>query len=190
MRINFILTLLITLFTLQFANAQQTENYTALDVVHLVTDANFKLNTIYRDRVQGHEDEQAVLRKTIYAANTELMEIRGMLTGGNSISNEKMNSIQKQITSLLESMMAVDESLSDTDLQKAVNNVQSNAASLKKTVKKKKNKTIKANSRFLSMSKDDYSHLALIVASLGDAAINAPHTLMLYEEFNSLLTHY
>ena len=136
MQIKFILTLLITLFTLQFANAQQTENYTTLDIVRLVTDANFPLNTIYRNRVQGHEEEQAVLRKAIYAANAELIEIRGMLTGGNSISNDKMVSIQKQVISLKESLSTVDETLSDSGLQKAVNNVQSNAASLKKSVKK------------------------------------------------------
>lgn len=139
MRIKLILTLLITLFTFQFANAQQTESYTTLDVVRLVTDANFKLNTIYRNRVSGHEQEQATLRKAIYAANTELLETRGMLTGGNSISNEKMNYIQKQIASLQESMTAVDDSLTDAGLQKTINEVKSNATSLKKCIKKMKN---------------------------------------------------
>lgn len=136
MRIKFILTLLIALFTFQFANAQQTENYTTLDIVRLVSDANLKLNTICRNRVQGHEDEQATLRKAIYAANTELLDIRGMLTGGNSINKDKMTVIQKQITSLQESMTAVEDSLSDADMLKAINNVQTYAASLKKTVKK------------------------------------------------------
>lgn len=86
-------------------------------------------------RVQGHEDEQATLRKAIYAANTELLDIRGMLTGGNSINKDKMTVIQKQITSLQESMTAVEDSLSDADMLKAINNVQTYAASLKKTVK-------------------------------------------------------
>ena len=136
MRIKFILTLLIALFTFQFANAQQTENYTTLDIVRLVSDANLKLNTICRNRVQGHEDEQATLRKAIYAANTELLDIRGMLTGGNSINKDKMTVIQKQITSLQESMTAVEDSLSDADMLKPINNVQTYAASLKKSVKK------------------------------------------------------
>lgn len=138
MRIKFILTLLITLFTLQFANAQQTENYTTLDVVRLVTDSNFKLNTIYRNRVQDYEEEQATLRKAIYAANTELIEIRGLLTGGNRINDDKLSSIQKQVSSLNESMTAVDDTLSDADMQKAINEVKSNAALLKKSVKKVK----------------------------------------------------
>ena len=47
-----------------------------------------------------------------------------------------MVSIQKQVISLKESLSTVDETLSDSGLQKAVNNVQSNAASLKKSVKK------------------------------------------------------
>lgn len=138
MRIKFILTLLITLFTLQFANAQQTESYTTLDIVRLVTDANFKLNTIYRNRVSGHEQEQATLRKAIYAANGELLEIRGMLTRGNYVSNDRKVTIQKQITSLQESMTAVDETLSDADMQKAINEIKSSAASLKKSIKKVK----------------------------------------------------
>lgn len=139
MRIKFVLSLLITLFTLQFANAQQTETYTTLDVVRLVTDASFKLNTIYRNRVSGHEQEQATLRKAIYAANTELLEIRGLLTGGNRINDDKLSSIQKQVSSLNESMTAVDDTLSDADMQKAIGKVQSKAASLKKAVKKIKN---------------------------------------------------
>lgn len=148
MRNKFILTLLITLFTLQFTNAQQTERYTALDVVRMVTDANFKLNTIYRNRVQGHEDEQASLRKSIYAANGELLEIRGMLIGGNSLNDERMNSIQKQIITLENSVNAVDESLSNVEIQKAVNKVQANAIALKKYIRKlKKNKQSKPNTR-------------------------------------------
>lgn len=59
-----------------------------------------------------------------------------MLTGGNSINKDKMTVIQKQITSLQESMTAVEDSLSDADMLKAINNVQTYAASLKKTVKK------------------------------------------------------
>lgn len=136
MRSKFILTLFITLSTLQFTNAQQTERYTALDVVRMVTDANFKLNTIYRNRVQGHEDEQASLRKSIYAANGELLEIRGMLTGGNIIKDDKMTSIQKQITTLRESIITVNEDLSDKNMQTAVSKIRTNAVSLKKSVKR------------------------------------------------------
>lgn len=112
-----------TLLTLQFANAQQTESYTSLDIVRLVTDANFKLNTIYRNRVTGQEQEQASLQKAIYAANGELMDIRGMLTGGNRINEDKMISIQKQATKLQESITAVNETLSDADIQKAIDKV-------------------------------------------------------------------
>lgn len=140
MRIKFILTLIITLFSFQFANAQQTESYTSLDIVRLVTDANFKLNTIYRNRVTGHEQEQASLQKAIYAANGELMAIRGMLTGGNRISEDKMNTIQRQAATLQESITAVDESLSDADIQKAINKVKADAATLNKTIKKVKKK--------------------------------------------------
>lgn len=145
MRIKFILTLLITLFTLQFANAQQTENYTVLDVVRLVTDANFKLNTIYRNRVQGHEEEQAALRKAIYAANTELLDIRGILTGGSRIDDDKMNSVVNKISSLQDAINAVDEMQSDTDIKKSISKVRSNAVSLKKSVKKIKKEKFQIN---------------------------------------------
>ena len=90
MRNKVIFTLLLMLFSFQLANAQQSDSYTTLDVVHLVTDANSKLNGIYRDRVQGHEDEQAALRKAIYAANNELMSIRSMLSGSSMIKGDKI----------------------------------------------------------------------------------------------------
>lgn len=119
MRIKFILTLFITLFTLQFANAQTTiDRVSTLDVIHLVTDANSKLNGIYRELVQGHEEEQAALRKAIYSANNELMPIRSMLSGGNMIKGDNLAKLQKPLAELQAAIDAVDLSVESSELQK------------------------------------------------------------------------
>lgn len=139
MRIKFILTLLITLFTLQFANAQTTiDRVSALEVIHLVTDANSKLNRIYRERVAGHEEEQAALQKAIYAANTELMAIRSMLSGNNMIKTDKYAKLQKPLEDLQTAIDAVDLSVATVELQKQNSVVQTKAMKLKKMVAKLK----------------------------------------------------
>lgn len=136
MKIRLILSLLITMFCFQLVNAQQAEVKTSLDIVRLVTDTNFKLNTFYKQRVSGHEQEQASLQKAIYAANKELLEIRQLLTGGNQVNSDKIASLQKQVTSLQSAIDELDDSLSNAELTKYVTNIQSKAATLKKTVKK------------------------------------------------------
>lgn len=140
MKILSILTTLIALIAFQGANAQSSETLTDFNIVRLVTDANFNLNAIYRQRVFGYETEQASLRKAIYAANTELMAIREQFTGGSQVKGDKLNSLQKQVTSLQSALTIVDANMSDADLTKAISDVQSKAAKLKKAVKKIKKK--------------------------------------------------
>lgn len=136
MQLKPIITLLITLFSLQFANAQQTESYTSLDIVRLVTNANFKLNTIYRNRVSGHEEEQAALRKAIYSANNELMPIRSMLSVCNMIKGDNLAKLQKPLAELQAAIDAVDLSVESSELQKQINFVGIKAKALKKIVPK------------------------------------------------------
>lgn len=136
MKIKTIIILLVALLGIQMANAQQAEITTSQDIVRLVTDANFNLNTIYRQRVSGHETEQASLQKAIYDANKELMAIREQFTGGSQMKGDKLNSLQKQVTSLQSALSAIDTDMSDADLTKAVADVKSKAETLKKAVKK------------------------------------------------------
>lgn len=137
MRIKFILALLITLFTLQFTNAQTNNGrVSAFEVIHLVTDANLKLNRIYRERVQGHEEEQLSLRKAIYAANTELWSIHSMFSGSNMIKDYKHTKIQKHMDELQAAIDAVCLSVESAELRKRICMVEIKAKVLKKMVAK------------------------------------------------------
>lgn len=137
MQIKIFIALLITLFTLQFTNAQtNTGRVSAFEVLHLVTDANLKLNRIYRERVQGLEEEQVPLRKAIYAANTELWSIHSMLSGSNIIKDYKQAKIQKPIDELQAAIDAVYLSVESAELRKRISMVEIKAKVLKKMVAK------------------------------------------------------
>lgn len=140
MKIRILLATLIALMAIQVANAQNIEPRAEINVVRLVTDANSQLNKIYRQRVSGHEKEQAQLQKAIYAANEELFAIREQLTGGNHVKADKQNSLQQQITSLQNALTAVNDAQTEDDILKTITDVKAKAASLNKAVKKIKKK--------------------------------------------------
>lgn len=139
MRIRFILTLFITLFTLQFANAQTpSDRVSDLDIIHLVTDANSKLNRIYKEQVQGQEEKQNALRKAIYAANTELVDIRSLLVGGHIIIDNNYAKLQKPLAELQTAIDAVEQSAESDVLKTQISNVETRAKVLKKMIAKLK----------------------------------------------------
>lgn len=140
MRIRILLSTLIALISFQVTIAQNSEPRAEINVVRLVTDANSHLNKIYNQRVSGHEKEQTQLQKAIYAANNELFAIREQLTGSNLVKADKLNSLQQQVTSLQNALTAVGEAQTEGDILKAITDVKTKAASLKKAVKKIKKK--------------------------------------------------
>lgn len=135
MKIKLILTIIITLFSIQLIRAQQPELSTSHDVIRLVSDANNKLNTIYHQRVLGKEKEQAKLQTAIYAANKELLSVRKLLTGSNPVRSDKLNNLQKQISSLQTALNSIDNDMSNSDLAKAVDDVKSKAEMLNRSIK-------------------------------------------------------
>lgn len=140
MKIKIFLAAIFTLFSLQFAQAQQSEIKTTHDIVRLVSDANLTLNSIYRQRVAGHEMEQASLQKAIYAANKELLLVRELLTDTSSVDRNKLYTLQNNAIALQSAVNAIDSNMSDADLARIIADVQSKAVTLKTAAKKIKKK--------------------------------------------------
>lgn len=137
MKLKLFITLFITFCTLLCANAQtQSERVPTTEVIRLVSDAHTNNNTIYNERIKGHEDEQADLRKVIYSANTELMAIRSLLAGNKMVKRADYVKLEQPLAELKTAIEAVRQSVSDADLQKAVSNVISKAKMVKKVIQK------------------------------------------------------
>lgn len=145
MKFKILLALLVSFITLQVAIAQTNgDRVSTTEIISLVTDAVSKHNTIYNDRIKGHESEQADLRKAIYSANTELIEIRTLLAGNQMLKGDQYAKLQKPMAELQSAIEAVEQSstvgvqsrTTDADIQKAVSNVCSKAKVLKMMIQK------------------------------------------------------
>lgn len=141
MKIKNILTIIITIFIFQFANAQpQGERVSTTEIIRLVSDAQAKHNTIYNELIKGHEDERSDLRKAVYSANTELMAIRSMLAGNQMLKRADYAKLEKPLTELTTAIQAVEQSTMDGELSRTISNVTTKAKKVKKMIQKIKKK--------------------------------------------------
>lgn len=137
MKIKFIFTILITIFIFLLANAQTIgDRVSTTEIIRLVSVAQAKHNTIYNERIKGHESKQADLRKAIYSANTELMAIRSLLAGNQMLLRADYAKLLKPLAELQSAIEAVEQSTGDADLQKSINIVTTKAKAVNKVIHK------------------------------------------------------
>ena len=128
---------IIALLSFEFANAQtQIERVPTTEVIRLVSDAFSKNNAIYNERVKGHEEKYAELKKAIYSANTELMAIRSLLAGNQMLKRGDYAKLEKLLAELTSAIQAVEQYSMVGELCRTISNVTSKAKAVKKLIQK------------------------------------------------------